>query len=259
MHLLLTGASGGIGRALAEAYAAPGTTLSLTARDGGRLGAVASLCRARGAVAEAAALDVTDAGALAAWMAMRDEALPVDLLIANAGITGGSTAANAVEDIAEIRRLFEVNYFGVLHTVEPVLPRFLARRRGHVALMCSVAAFHGLPGTSGYGATKAAVKSYGEALRTRLHGSGVGVTTIFPGFVETAMSARLDGPKPMRWSAERAASRIRAGLDRGRGRIAFPLPLALGLLALDWLPLPLRDRIMGGYSYRVTPDEPRLP
>ena len=123
-HVLITGASSGIGAALALHYAAPRIRLALQGRDAARLAAVVDACRARGAEVATALLDVTDRDACAAWAEAADDAAPVDLAIANAGISG-------TEDP---RRAVAVNVHGVLNTVEPLLPRMTGRRHGQVAL-----------------------------------------------------------------------------------------------------------------------------
>ncbi|MGH6928987.1 MAG: SDR family NAD(P)-dependent oxidoreductase, partial [Dongiaceae bacterium] len=126
--LLITGASSGIGEALALAYAAPGIRLALTGRDGARLETVAVACRRRGAIAQAATVDVTDADAMARWIEGLDVASPIDLVIANAGIGAGTEGG--FETAEQTRAVFAVNLSGVLNTVLPLVPRFVARRRG---------------------------------------------------------------------------------------------------------------------------------
>lgn len=228
--LLITGASSGLGAALARDYAGPGRHLALTGRQPERLAAVAAECRARGATVRAAVLDVTERAPLAAWIAACDAAAPIDLVIANAGISGGTSGAGGESD-DQVRRLFAVNVDGVLNTVQPLIPPMRARRRGQIALMASLAAFRGFPGAPAYCATKAAVRLYGEGLRGVLKPDGIGVSVICPGFVRTAMTAANRFPMPFLMDAEDAARRIRHGLARDRARIAFPRRL----YALAWL------------------------
>ncbi|HET6521633.1 MAG TPA: SDR family NAD(P)-dependent oxidoreductase [Geminicoccaceae bacterium] len=234
--ILITGASSGIGAALACAYAGPGSHLALGARDADRLAAVAERCRAAGAVVTGRRVDVTEREAMAAWIAETDDARPLDLVVANAGISGPETPP---------RRIVEVNLLGVLNTVEPILPRFLARRRGHLALMSSLAAFRATPTTPAYGASKAAVLAYGDALRPRLAAQGVRVTVICPGFVRTPMTAGNPFAMPLIMTPERAALIIRAGLERGRPRIVFPRTLYLVTRLAAALPHALVDAILG--------------
>src|SRR5690349_6050841 len=181
--ILITGASSGLGAALADAYAAPGVTLALTGRDPGRLDAVAERCRAAGAAVRGAVLDVTGRDALAAWIAEVDAATPIDLAIANAGVAaGGRDAADADADANAARRVLATNIDGVLNTVLPLVPAMRRRRRGQIALMSSLAGFRGLPGAAAYCASKAAVRVYGEALGGPLRHDGVTVSVICPGF-----------------------------------------------------------------------------
>ncbi len=234
--ILITGASSGIGAALARAYAGPDVHLALGARNAERLAAVARDCRTAGAAVAERSVDVTDRDAMAAWIAEVDDQWPLDLVVANAGVSGPETPP---------RRIFAVDLEGVLNTVEPVLPRFLARRRGHLALMSSLAAFRATPTTPAYGASKAAVLAYGDGLRPRLAAEGVRVTVICPGFVSTPMTADNPFAMPFIMTPERAARIIRGGLDRGRARIVFPRALYLVVRLAAAMPYTLVDAILG--------------
>jgi NADP-dependent 3-hydroxy acid dehydrogenase YdfG len=237
--LLITGASSGIGEALARHYAAPGMALALTGRDADRLAAVAEACRTLGAAVESAVLDVTDRAGLGAWIERVDDGAPLDLVVANAGISAASGRARESE--AAARRVLAVNLDGVLNTVFPVLPRFIARRRGQIALMSSLAGFRGLPTAPAYSASKAAVMALGEAWRGQLAPDGIRVSVICPGFVTTRMTARNHFAMPFLISAERAAEIIARRLARNQGRIAFPWPMAAGAWLLGALPWRLGD------------------
>src|SRR5260221_8506800 len=186
--ILITGASSGLGAALALRYARPGVRLALTGRDPARLAAVSTDAECHGATVERAIIDVTDRSGLRNWIEAIDDRIPLDLVIANAGISGGTSGETESEDQA--RRIVDVNVLGVLNTIYPMIPRMQARRRGSIALMSSLAAFRGLPGAPAYGASKAAVKVLGEALRGVLINDGVSVSVICPGFVSTPMTAR---------------------------------------------------------------------
>ena len=228
--ILITGASSGIGEALARLYAAPGITLSLSGRDAARLQAVAESCRAAGAEVDARVLDVTDADAMTAWIETRDDAQPLDLAIANAGISAGRGGDDAT------RRIFAVNVGGVVNTVLPALSRMRVRRRGQVALMSSLAAFRGVSTAPAYAASKAAVRAWGEGMAMRCAEDGIGLSVIFPGFVVSRITADNPFPMPMLMDADRAARIIRRGLEKGRARIAFPLPMYLGARLAGALP-----------------------
>jgi short-subunit dehydrogenase len=242
--ILITGASSGIGAALARAYAAPQTHLALCGRDAARLAAVANLCRERGAEVIEACLDVTEAAAVAAWIDNVDRASPLELVIANAGVQGGLWRDGVCETLGELHRVMEVNFGGVSNTIHPVLPAMRRRRRGQVALIASLAALRGLPFSPGYCASKAAVRIYGEALRSWLAPEGIGVSVVLPGFVETRLSDTVSGPKPLILPPERAAEIIRRGLAKGRRQIAFPYPLYLGMQLMRALPAGLVDPIL---------------
>jgi short-subunit dehydrogenase len=230
-HVLITGATSGIGAALALAYAAPGVRLALLGRDEARGRAVAEACRAKGALVAVLLVEVTDAEVMARAATLVDDAHPLDLVIANAGVSGASLGTGA-----GVARLFAVNVMGVVHTVEPLLPRMIARGRGQVALMSSLASFVARPGTEAYCASKAAVRIWGEGLRERLRGTGVEVSVICPGFVDTPLTRRNPFPMPMLMAPEPAAALIKARLARGRARIAFPWALYWGARLAGLLP-----------------------
>jgi short-subunit dehydrogenase len=251
--ILVTGASSGIGAALARAYAAPRTHLALCGRDAARLAVVVNLCRERGAEVMEARLDVAEAPAVAAWIADVDRAWPLELVIANAGVQGGLWRDGAGETPDELHRVMEINFGGVSNTIHPVLPAMRRRRRGQIALIASLAALRGLPYSPGYCASKAAVKIYGEALRSWLAPEGIDVSVVLPGFVETRLSNTVSGPKPLILSPERAAGIIRRGLAKGRRQIAFPYPLYLGMQLLRALPPRLVDPILRRVAVDIGP------
>jgi short-subunit dehydrogenase len=240
--ILITGASSGIGEALAMAYAGPGVFLALIGRDRDRLEAVSAACRQRGAEARDACIDVTDAPGLAAWLRTVDLGQPLDLVIANAGVSAGT--ARGLEDAEQTQRIFAINVDGVFNTVMPVIPAMAARRRGQIAIMSSLASFRGLPGAPAYCASKAAVRVWGEALRAELAPQGIGVSVICPGFVISRITASNDFRMPLLMPAERSARIIIRGLARNRGRIAFPWPMYLGTRLLAALPDFLIDPLL---------------
>jgi short-subunit dehydrogenase len=244
-HVLITGASSGIGAALARRYAQPGMTLSLTARNAARLLEVSDFCRCMGAEPEWQAVDVADATALGQWILNRDAQLPIDLLIANAGIGGSAVLASSAGETLDVaQEIVRTNILGVANAVIPILPRFVERGTGHVVIMSSLAAFVGLPHSPLYSASKAAVRVYGQALRRLLSPSGVRVTVVCPGFVETPMSASVPGVRPLIWTVDRAAERIERGIARGEREITFPWMLAALARLADILPSGLVDSFL---------------
>ncbi len=240
--ILITGASSGIGAALAMEFAGPGVRLALTGRDEARLAEVAGACRAAGAEPRAAVLDVCERTHLSAWIAEVDRGAPLDLVIANAGISAGTGGGG--ETGAQARRIVATNLDGVLNTVLPAIAQMRPRGRGQIAIMSSLGAFRGFPGAPAYCASKAAVRVWGEALRGELHGAGIGVSVICPGYVRSPMTAVNDFPMPLLMDAERAARIIRRGLARNRPRIAFPWPLYAAVWLLSALPPRLTDPLL---------------
>ncbi|WP_225766017.1 SDR family oxidoreductase [Inquilinus sp. Marseille-Q2685] len=240
--ILITGASSGLGAALAKGYAAPGVRLVLFGRDTARLETVAGAARALGASVETVAVDVTDRTAMAAAVVAADDAGPLDLVIANAGVApGGAEGADAA---TKARRILAVNLDGVLNTVDPIRPRMAARGSGQIALMSSLAGFRGFPGMGPYAASKAAVRVHGEALRVELRPRGVRVSVICPGFVRTPMTDGAPFPMPMLMEVEDAAAAIRRGLERSRPLIAFPWPIHAGSRLLAALPTAWADALI---------------
>jgi short-subunit dehydrogenase len=237
--ILITGASSGIGAALARRYARPGVHLALGGRDPGRLAAVAGACRHAGAEVAERCLEVTDRTAMAAWVEGTDRQAPLDLVIANAGVSGSQLQPGP----ERTRAIFRVNLDGVLNTIEPAQAVMLARGRGHLALMSSLASFRGFPNAPAYCSSKAAVRILGESLRGRLGQSGIVVSVICPGFVATPMTADNRFSMPLLMSPDRAAAIIERGLARGQARIAFPLRTYWGFRLLAILPRRLIDTL----------------
>jgi short-subunit dehydrogenase len=251
--VIITGASSGLGAALAEAYAGPQTVMGLLGRDRHRLGETADVCEARGAAVRMAAIDVADAPAMAAWLREFDSDHPVELLVANAGTSAGPEPDSPSEGVESAARQVRVNLLGAINTVEPLLPALCRRGHGQVACVASIAAFRGLPNSPGYCASKAGLRAYAEALRPRLAPHGVGVTIVCPGFFDSPMTDRFDGPTPFLVSADAAARIVKRGIDRGRRRVAFPWPLVLGLQFCDIAPAFIGDAILRHYRFHIRP------
>jgi short-subunit dehydrogenase len=225
-RVLITGASSGLGRALAVHFACSGAKLAITGRDPGRLAAVAAECGALGVEVSAKLIDVRNRAAMADWIVQTDREQPFDLVIANAGVMSGTPPLGAIEPSDAAQALIETNVLGVLNTVQPLLPAMTERKRGQIAIMSSLAAFIPLPDSPSYCASKSAILSYGLALRALMGPYGVRVSVICPGYVSTPMSARENARKPQQMSPERAAATIARGLERNLPTIAFPRTLA---------------------------------
>lgn len=223
-RILITGASGGIGRALAVAYAAPGIRLHVSGRDHARLAAVAAQCRLAGAAVDDRVIDVRDAAAMEAWIAASG---PLDLVIANAGIGAGSNDGRP-EPAAQVRALFDVNLSGALNTVLPAMAAMMAQTpdsqgvRGRIAVIASIAAFAPGPGAATYCASKAALDRWTVATAHHARAHGVVMTSVCPGYIRTAMTAGNRFPMPGLMDADRAARIILHGIAAGKRRVAFP-------------------------------------
>lgn len=207
---------------MAQACAGPGVVLGLLGRNRARLIEVAELCRQAGAAVEIGMVDVCDAPAMHDWLTSFDGNNPVDLLIANAGVTGGLDPNAGYETATTSHVVIETNLSGVLNTIHPMLGPMTKRQSGQIAIVSSIAAF--VPVTDGpsYAASKAAVLRYGLALRSGLRRRGIKVSVICPGYVATPMALREIGPRPFEISAERAAELTLRGLQRNKAVIAFP-------------------------------------
>jgi len=251
---VVTGASSGIGAALARRLAAEGCRVGLIARRFERLTALADEIRAASGTAGVAAADIGDRGQVRdAFMALRAELGPVDLLVANAGV-GLPTTLDPVNTSA-VEEIFRVNVLGMVYAFEAVLPEMLQRRRGQIAAVSSLAGFLGLPGESGYCASKAAVNTYLDGLRIHLRGRGIRVTTLCPGFVRTPMTAVNDFHMPWLLEADDAARRMVRALRRGRKIYRFPWQMSMIIRLARWLP----DRVLARAMHDYNENPPGLP
>ncbi len=240
--ILITGASSGIGEGLAHRLAAPGVHMALTGRDAARLQKVSADLTAMGAAVLAETVDVRDIHQMSDFIARADQTAPLDLVIANAGVSGGAGVSAA--DAALSTGIFEVNVNGVINTVVPAAERMRSRRRGRIAIVSSVAGFRGLPTAPAYSASKVAVRAWGEAIRPHLAADGIGLSMIYPGFVESRITAVNKFKMPLLLSADQAADIIVRDLAAAKRTIAFPWQTALVARALAALPGPIFDAVM---------------
>jgi short-subunit dehydrogenase len=223
-RIAITGASSGLGRALAVAYAHPGATLHLTGRDAARLAEVAASCRKLGALVFETIADVTDRAAMDAWIA---QAGLLDLVIANAGISAGPGAANAEAPHA-IRAVLATNIDGALNTALPAIAAMAKQpvgpngNRGRVAFVGSIAGLIALPTSPTYSAAKAALDFWVSATAPNLARDGIALSLVRPGFIRTPMTARNPYKMPGIIDADQAAVKILAGLAAGKTAITFP-------------------------------------
>ena len=250
----LTGASSGIGEALVAPLVGRGARLALSARRADRLDALTRQWRDRGADVRAFPLDVTDRTATQAVVAAIEQAFGrIDLAILNAGthVLGQRKPFDAQQFVDNMT----VNYFGMLHGIEAVLPGMLARGSGHIAGMSSLAGLRPLPTAGGYGASKAAASHMLDAIRFDLEPLGITVTNITPGFIRTPLTDRNRYRMPFLMDVDRAVEIIIDGLERRQREIHFPKPLSWTVKTLRVLPYPLYAWLIG----RGTRDRQKAP
>lgn len=243
--VLITGATSGIGAALALEYAKRGVAdIFICGRDEGRLADVAAKCSREGVVIHPAVVDVADADAVSQWIDACDAAAALDVVIANAGI--GTTE----ETEPNIRKMLAINVEGVLNTVFPAIRIFTdagvkKRTRRQIVMTSSIAGYHGMPGCPSYSASKAFVKAWGAGLRGSLAHDGIRVNVICPGFVRSRITDRNTCPMPFFMEADKAARIIASRLERNVGLITFPWPMRFGAWLLAALPERLSSAILG--------------
>jgi short-subunit dehydrogenase len=229
--VLLTGAAHGIGRATAAALAARGYRLGLIDRAEGPLAVVADELKV-----EARAADVRDGSAVRQAVAALEYAVgPIDVLVPCAGVGTLSSALDL--DLEGFRTMLEVNVLGVARTIEAVLPGMFARGSGHIVGIASVSGYRGLPWMPGYSASKAALATYLEGLRPALKRRGVRITTVYPGFVRTAMTVGTPFRRPVKMlEPEQAAQYLVRAIVRCPRDTTFPVSTAISMGVLRRLP-----------------------
>ena len=257
--ILITGASSGIGAALALHYAAPGITLFITGRDRERLQTVAHQCTDAGASAACWVGDVTDAEDNKKWIYACDAESPLNLVIANAGVALGASVVSGLHQAAVDS--FNINVHGVFNTVHPALEVMSTRRpypviNAQVAIMSSIMGYAGVARSPAYSSSKAALKHYGQALRGTFRAMGIGVSVICPGYIRSAMTASDTSIMPFLISAPKAAAIIAKGLARNKPRITFPWQMILITRIVINLPGFVVDRINRPWSTTRLEDQP---
>ena len=244
-HVIITGASSGIGEALAREMARRGHSVGLIARRADKLLELAASIADEGGEAAVAAADVCDAEALAQAISQLEQSLgPCAILVANAGI-GGATNAKDL-DLQVVRQTFEVNLMGAVHAAHAVLPGMLARDRGQLVVVSSIAALRGLPGSAPYSSSKAAVSTFWESLRVDLHDTNVGCTTIHPGFVKTPLTEGKDFVMPFRVDPDQAARWMADAIARRDRHFTFPWPMRLVSWLMRRVPDSIWDAVVTG-------------
>ena len=247
--VLITGASSGIGRALALELGRRGARLGLTARRGEELLRLGEEVERAGGEALALAADVRDAAALQEVVGrVVGRWGRVDVLVANAGMS--STTAGTSLNAGEVGDVISINVLGVVNSVAAVLPGMLERGAGHLVAISSLASYRGMPKSGAYSASKAAVSTFFESLRVDLRRSHIDVTTIHPGFIRTPMTAGRKKKLPFLLEPEDAACRIVRAIERRARTYAFPWQLASLVRVIRHLPGAVYDRLASNSNFR---------
>jgi short-subunit dehydrogenase len=235
---IITGASSGIGAEMAREFARRGYEVVMLARRADLLDQLAKELPH----ATAIACDVTDSAAVHDAVARSG---PFDVAIANAGV---GVTAWAVKSVADAEIMMRVNYFGMLHLFDAVMPSMMERRSGQFAGVASIAGLRGLPTSAGYSASKAAMQAFLEAARVELRAFNIRVTTVNPGFIVTAMTEKNKFKMPFLMKADRAARIIVDGIERGARVVEFPFPMSVAMRFARVVPAWMFDRVVGGYA-----------
>ena len=248
--IFLTGASSGIGEALAITLANRGAILGLVARREDLLKDLASRCETAGGTARVFPADVTDATAIQqAADALRNEFGRIDILIANAGIGGNNSETRALEPEA-VKNVIDINLMGAVNAVHAVLPDMLERKSGHLVAISSLAGFRGLPKSAAYSASKAGMTAFFESVRLDVQHKGVDVTIIQPGFIKTPLTAGRHNKMPFLMELEDAIPLFIKAIEKKKKFAAFPWQLATIVRAGRIFPTWLYDRVAGRARYR---------
>ena len=248
--ILLTGASSGIGEALAIALAKRGATLGLLARREQELSDLAKRCEDAGGTARVLVTDVTDAAAVAASAEkLRKEFGHIDILVANAGIGGNNAETRSLRPEA-VKKVIDINLMGAANSVAAVLPHMIERGSGHLVAISSLAGFRGLPKSAAYSASKAGMTAFFESVRLDVQHKGIDVTIIQPGFIKTPLTAGRENKMPFLMELGDAIPLFIKAIEKKKKFAAFPWQLATIVRAGKIFPAWLYDRVAGRARYR---------
>ncbi|CAN5796615.1 SDR family oxidoreductase [soil metagenome] len=248
--VFLTGASSGIGEALALEIAKRGATLGLLARREDLLKELVEKCERNGSRARYFAVDVTDANAVAeAAKILRNKFDKIDVLIANAGIGGNNSETRNFNPQA-VAQVININLLGAVNAVSAVLPAMLENKSGQLVAISSLAGFRGLPKSAAYSASKAGMTAFFESVRLDVQTKGVAVTIIQPGFIKTPLTSGRNNKMPFLMELEDAIPLFLRAIEKRKKFAAFPWQLATFVRLGKILPAWLYDRIAGRAQFR---------
>ncbi|SDR44862.1 SDR family NAD(P)-dependent oxidoreductase [Pseudovibrio sp. Tun.PSC04-5.I4] len=247
--ILITGASSGLGKALALEYGRVGVVLWLTGRNEARLLKTVRAAEQQGATVFWKILDISDQEQVRDWIDEIEEQTPLDLVISNAGITGSHSIGDEIETANTAHAQVSTNLGGTINLVTAIAPYMQKRRSGRIALISSLAGMQPISDGPAYGASKAGIIAYGEAMRDHLHEWDVFVSVICPGYIRTPMADQFKSWRPFEYSAEQAANAIRKSVARKKAFFPFPWPLVLGIRIGKFLPWKLRRLANQRFNY----------
>ena len=248
--ILITGASAGLGKALALSFAEPGLKLFLSGRNMKALEATAISCREKGAIVEIEQVDVTSSSEVERWVNSIAAGTSIDLAIANAGVLDSHGPDNQFESAEKALKQFDTNLGGSVRFVASVVPHMQKQKHGQISLICSMSALQPIADMPAYAASKAGLLAYGEAISHHLHDQGIGVSVICPGFVKTAIAGEFVSWRPLEISAERAAALTKRALVKRKSFSAFPLLLYWVILLGRILPWRFRRLTTKAFNYK---------
>jgi len=243
-NIIITGASSGIGYQLAQVYASPHTKLGLIGRNKERLDQCVIECMNKSSLVDSLVCDVRNDTLLKDWILNFDSTSPVDLIIANAGIINTEVSNCEFEELSIVKDIFDINFYGTLNTVMPLLNKMIERQGGHIAIMCSLSAYYGLPVSPAYSMSKASLLVYFQSIREKLNRNGVFLSIICPGYIETPMSDQLPISKPLMVDSSEAAIIIKRGIEKKKRLVAFPFLMKLAMSFIQIMPPVIADKIL---------------
>lgn len=251
MHIAITGGSSGIGAALAEYYAESGHRLALCGRNSKRLEATALKCESLGATVTTTEVDVSLLSDVKKWISNVSEDQPIDIMFVNAGVTGGVRVDKALEASEEVEKILTTNLIGATNTINEAVEMMLVSGGGQIVITNSLASYVGFPGSSAYCASKAGLKIYCESLQRLLKSKNIQITLIYPGYVDSPMSRKVVGSKPLTKSAESAARLIALAVERKKQQMGFPYSMWLGVRLLSILPIYIQNIFVPLFDWQM--------